>query len=103
MPIEPHAQIPRLNHGTSDKLLSDKLLSDFSDSVAKNIQARTFGDTAIVAFEHLFKTRIVADDSRWQVHIRTTSVLHRKETKWRIVHEHSSPIRGVQRLTQIKD
>jgi hypothetical protein len=45
----------------------------------------------------------LADDSRWQVHIRTTSVLHRVENKWKIVLEHSSSIRGVERMIRIED
>lgn len=73
------------------------------DSSAKEIGTRIFGDTALVTFEHLFKLRSPADDSRWQVHIRTTSVLHRIENKWKIVHEHSSSIGGVKRMTRIED
>ncbi|MGD2087787.1 MAG: nuclear transport factor 2 family protein [Candidatus Aminicenantes bacterium] len=73
------------------------------DSSAKEMGTRILGDMAIVTFEHLFKFRSLADDSRWQVHIRTTSVLHRVENKWKIVHEHSSSIHGVKRMTRIKD
>jgi ketosteroid isomerase-like protein len=73
------------------------------DSSAKEIGTRILGDTALVTFEHLFKIRVLADDSRWQVHIRTTSVLHRVENKWKIVLEHSSLIRGVERMTRIED
>jgi ketosteroid isomerase-like protein len=73
------------------------------DSSAKEMGTRILGDTALVTFEHLFKLRYLADDSRWQVHIRTTSVLHRVENKWKIVLEHSSLIRGIKRMTRIED
>ena len=69
------------------------------DSSAKEIETRILDDTALVTFEHLFKIRVLADDSRWQVHIRTTSVLHRVENKWK----HSSSIRGIERMTRIED
>jgi len=75
----------------------------FYDSSAKEIGTRILGDTAFVTFEHLFKSHVLADESRWQVHIRTTSVLHRAENKWKIVLEHSSSIRGVKRMTRIED
>ena len=73
------------------------------DSSAREVSARILGDSAFVTFEHMFKIQVAADDSRWQVHIRTTSVLHRSEDKWKIVLEHSSPIRGVERMTRIEE
>ncbi len=75
----------------------------FYDSSAKGVSGRLLGDTAIVTFEHIFKVRVEADDSRWQIHIRTTSVLHRFENTWKIVHEHSSPIRGIEYMAPIGD
>ena len=75
----------------------------YSDSSASKISTRILGDTAIVTFEHQFKIRFLADDSRWQVHIRTTSVLHRVENEWKIVHEHSSSIRDIDRMVRLKD
>ena len=74
----------------------------FSDSKAKKIRVRKLDDIVIVTFEHRFKYRVLADDSFWQIHIRTTSVLRLKEKKWKIVHEHSSSIKGVQRATKIE-
>lgn len=74
-----------------------------SDSIAKEVRSRRVGDTAIVTFEHLLKIHVAADDSRWQIHVRTTSVLHRFEDTWKIVHEHSSPIRDIERMTRIQD
>jgi ketosteroid isomerase-like protein len=73
----------------------------FYDSKATNISTRILADTALVTFEHQFKVRITEDDSCWQVHVRTTSVLHRIDGKWKIVLEHSSPIRGTERVTRI--
>lgn len=73
------------------------------DSSAKEMGTRILGDTALVTFEHLFKLRYLSNDSRWQVHIRTTSVLHRVENKWKIVLEHSSLIPGIERMTRIED
>ena len=75
----------------------------YSDSTVNKISTRVLGDTAIVTFEHQFKLQFLADDSRWQVHIRTTSVLHRVDNKWKIVHEHSSSIGGIERMTKLKD
>lgn len=75
----------------------------YYDSTAKEISTRILGDTALVTFEHLFKIRFTEDDSRWQVHIRTTCVLNRMEGKWKIVLEHSSSIRGIERIAQIED
>lgn len=75
----------------------------FYDSKPTDISTRILGDTALVTFEHQFKTRFTEDDSRWQVHIRTTSVLNRINGKWKIVLEHSSPIHGTERYTQIQE
>ena len=75
----------------------------FYDSSAKQINTRLLGKTAIVSFEHLFKIHVTADGSRWQIHIRTTSVLHRLTDQWKVVLEHSSPIRGIERMTRIED
>ena len=73
------------------------------DSSAKDVRTRLLGDTAIVTFQHMLKIHVAADDSHWQMHIRTTSILHRSEKKWKIVLEHSSPIRGVERMTRIEE
>ncbi len=86
------------------KAYTDDLKSvRFYDSTATKISTRIFGDTALITFEHQFKTRFTEDDSRWQVHVRTTSVLNRNEGKWKIVLEHSSPIRGTERYTRIQE
>lgn len=75
----------------------------YSDSAAKKISMRLLGETAIVTFEHQFKMQLLSDHSRWQIHIRTTSVLHRVENEWKIVLEHSSSIHGTERMTRLKE
>jgi uncharacterized protein (TIGR02246 family) len=75
----------------------------FKESQVKNVNARLLGKTVIVTFEHRFQVRLLGDDSRWQVHVRTTSVLHRFDGDWKIVHEHSSPIRGVPWMTRLEE
>jgi uncharacterized protein (TIGR02246 family) len=75
----------------------------FYDSAATIVKTRRFGDTATATFEHRFRIQVADDDSRWQVHVRTTAVLHRFDGQWKIVVEHSSPIRGVERMTRIED
>jgi len=74
----------------------------YYDSQAKELSVHTIGQMAIITFEHHFKLHILEDDSRWQIQIRTSSVLHNKNGKWKIVHEHSSDIRGTERMTEIK-
>ena len=73
------------------------------DSTTKGISTRILGNTAIVTFEHLFKVRFLKDNAHWQLHVRTTSVLRRKEGKWKIVLDHSSPIQGIERMKQIEE
>jgi len=81
----------------------DQKLLRYYDSTAADISTRILGDTALITFEHQFKIRFTEDDSRWQVHIRTTSVLNRINGNWKIVLEHSSPIRGTERFTRIQE
>lgn len=75
----------------------------FRDSSATAMRTRLLGDAAAVAFEHRFKIEVSGDKSRWQAHVQTTSVLRRFEGAWKIVAEHSSPIRGIERMTRIED
>lgn len=75
----------------------------YYDCKVTKISTRLLGDTVLVVFEHLVKIRFIEDDTRWQVHIRTTSVLHHIDGKWKIVLEHSSPILGTERATQIQE
>lgn len=81
--------------------VDDMAAVQFYDSAAIEPSTRILGDTAIVSFEHKFKARIKQDNSRWQIHIRTTTVLKRMDGEWKIVLEHSSPIMGIERFTPI--
>ena len=75
----------------------------FSDSQVKNISARMLNGIAIVDFEHLFKIKFSQDNSSWQVHIRTSSVLRKVDGNWKIAHEHSSSIHGTERMVKLDD
>lgn len=79
----------------------DQEIVRFYDSQAKDITVRRFGDTALVSLDHQFKTRFLSDDSRWQVHIRTTMALRKIDGEWKIVQEHSSPIQGIERYVPL--
>ncbi len=75
----------------------------FYDSRPINISSRMIGDIALVTFEHQFKSRVIQDDSRWRVHVRTTSVLKQIKGRWKVVLEHSSPIHGTERVVSIEE
>ena len=75
----------------------------FLSSTVNVVQSRTLGDTALVTFEHVWMAERLSDGSRWQGHVRTTSVLRQIEHKWTIVSEHSSPIRNFEPRTRIDD
>ena len=81
---------------------TDMKLLKFSDSKIKNLRSRVFDKTALVSFEHFFKYRILSDNTLWSIHIRTTTTLKHTDEGWRIVMEHSSPIKGVNRATLIE-
>lgn len=82
---------------------ADQGLSKAYDSTPLNMSVRLIGKTAIVTFEHRFKIRYLQGGEKWQFHIQTTSVLHWVDDKWKVFHEHSSPIRGTDRMTRIQD
>ena len=97
------AGVRHVGHKAIQKAYTDDLKTvRFSDSKTVNATSRIFGDTAIVSFNHQFKVHFAKEGSHWQVHIRTSTVLNRKNGKWKIVQEHSSPIRGIDRYTEIK-
>jgi len=75
----------------------------FYDSKADKISTRVIENVALASFEHRFKMEFKEDHSKWRVHIRTTSVLKRSGGKWKIIREHSSSIRGVERMMRIDD
>lgn len=47
-------------------------------------------------------TELHADHSRWLLRIQGTWVLEKQEKGWRIIHEHFSPIAGVERVQSIE-
>lgn len=73
-----------------------------SDSHIQNLSMRILdgGETAVALFEHRFKFH-EQNGSVYQGHVRTTQVLHRTDDGWKIVHEHSSPKYGVDRMKRI--
>lgn len=73
----------------------------FSESKLKRLTVREIGNVSLVSFEHLFEFASVESGEAFRVHIQTTMVLQRKDDRWRIVQEHSSPIVGVPRVTPI--
>lgn len=74
----------------------------FFDSKTVGLTINDLGDTALASFEHLFKWRVLADQSEWQLHIRTTMVLKKVDSSWKIVLEHSSPIIDIPRKAALK-
>lgn len=86
----------------ADMYASDMQAVEFYDSKAEKMNIRVFDNTALISFEHRFKYNIVADDTHWKIHIRTTVTLRNTENGWKIVQEHSSPIHGVERAIHIK-
>ncbi|MCO6046932.1 hypothetical protein NG895_23780 [Aeoliella sp. ICT_H6.2] len=49
-----------------------------------------------------FVFRVLENDSRWQAHIRISSVLQRIDGEWKIVLEHPLPMQGVERMVPIE-
>ena len=86
-----------------DTYKSDFKAARFTDSKITKVSERKFGETALLTFDHQFKLKLKQDGSRWQVHIRTSTVLGRKNGQWKILLEHSSPINGIDRHVRIKD
>lgn len=75
----------------------------FCDSKADKISTQVIGNVALASFEHQFKMEFKEDNSKWRVHIRTTSVLKRSNGKWKLIREHSSSIRGIERMMRLDD
>jgi len=80
----------------------DMEVIQFYDSKAEGMKHRLFGDVAVVSFIHKFKYLIEDTGVRYRVHIRTTATLRKDKDTWKIVSEHSSPIKGIERSTIIK-
>ena len=76
---------------------------EYYDSEIQKLRVRTFENTAIIGFEHLFKFKVLETGERVQVHIRTTSTLRKIDDKWYIVLEHSSTIKDQSRAVIIDE
>ena len=74
----------------------------FHDSKAEGMKHRRLGDVAVVSFVHKFKYLIHDTGERYRIHIRTTATLRKDKDTWKIVSEHSSPIKGIERAKLIK-
>lgn len=75
---------------------------EFTASKAKAVKTQLLDDMAIITFEHRYEFTVRADKSRFKGHIRTSSILRRADGEWKIVHEHSSPIAGIERIESIQ-
>ena len=73
----------------------------FSNSTFQKMNVRLLGTVAVVTFEHRFQVHTTSDQTDWQIHIRTSSILQQANGQWKIVHEHSSPIQGIKRFKKI--
>lgn len=71
--------------------------SEVSEMTAEQVQG-----VAWVTCRHRAKFRVLADDSKFQLEVRTTFVLKRDKDAWRIVLEHSSPIADVPRIKPLQ-
>jgi uncharacterized protein (TIGR02246 family) len=74
----------------------------FYDSKAEGMKHRILGDAAVVSFIHKFKYLIKDTEERYRIHIRTTATLRKDKDSWKIVSEHSSPIKGIERAKIIQ-
>lgn len=74
----------------------------FYESKAEGMKHRILGDVAVVAFIHKFKYLIRDSGERYRIHIRTTATLRKDKDSWKIVSEHSSPIKGIERAKIIQ-
>jgi len=81
----------------------DMKACQFYDSKAEEMKHRMLGDVAVVSFVHKFKYMIHESGAHYRVHIRTTATLRKDKESWKIVSEHSSPIKGIQRAILIPE
>jgi ketosteroid isomerase-like protein len=70
----------------------------FFESQVTELSAEQQQDVAWVTCRHRAKFRVLADNTKFQLEVRTTFVLKRHKDTWRIVLEHSSPIAEVPRM-----
>jgi ketosteroid isomerase-like protein len=64
--------------------------------------AEQLQDVAWVTCRQRVKFRVLADDNKFQLEVRTTFVLKRHRDAWRIVLDHSSPIADVPRIKPLQ-
>ena len=70
---------------------------EVTEMTAKQLQ-----DVAWVTCRQRAKFRVLADDNKFQLEVRTTFVLKRHKDAWRIVLDHSSPIVDVPRIKPLQ-
>ena len=85
----------------ADGFRDDLKLVQFSKSRIEDLRVARFGDMATVSFIHRFHYVILANGVECLIQIRTTSTLKKTDKGWRIVMEHSSPLKDVPRVTEI--
>ncbi len=87
--------------GVREAYLEDEENWHYYDSGLKNLRVRDLGEVALASFEHQFKLHSLEDGVRLQIHVRTTMALRKVGNEWKIASEHSSGIRGTERVTVI--
>lgn len=85
-----------------DMYVQDMKAIHFYDSKAEGMKHRMLGDVAVVSFIHKFKYLVQDTGEHYRIHIRTTATLKKDKDDWKIVSEHSSPIKGIERALMIK-
>jgi ketosteroid isomerase-like protein len=74
----------------------------FFESEVAEVTAQQLQDMAWVTCRHRARFRVLADDDKFELQVRTTFVLKRQKNEWRIVLEHSSPIADVPRIRPLE-
>lgn len=74
----------------------------FYDSKTEEMRHRILGNAAVVSFVHKIKFLIRETGEHRQIHVRTTAALRKDNKSWKIVSEHSSPIKGIERAKTIQ-
>ena len=72
----------------------------FLYSKTKNVSVRQFDEMTILSFEHLFAFK--TEEKNFQGHVQTVMILRKSKNSWKIVDEHSSPIKDIPRLQPIE-
>ena len=72
------------------------------DLEVTQMTANQLHDVAWVTCRQRAKFRVLADDKKFQLEVRTTFVLKRHKDAWRIVLDHSSPIADVPRIKPLQ-